>query len=63
MNWLDWTKDLPAGHVVARALFAGLVISIVTVAVLLAVREKAGHLTLVAVQDAWNAVQSWTLPW
>ena len=63
MNWLGWTKDLPTGHVVARALFAALVISMVTVAVLLAVHDEAGHLTLVAVQDAWNFVQSWTLPW
>ena len=63
MNLLDRTKNLPTGHVVARSLFAAMVISIVTLAVLLAVHEKAGHLTLVAVQDAWNFVQNWTLPW
>jgi hypothetical protein len=63
MTWLRRPRDQPVGHIVARALFTALVISIVTATFLLAVRENAGHLALMAGQATWSAVKGWALPW
>ena len=50
----------PPGHVVARVLLSGLVVSLVAWVAVLAVLRKSGELAFG--YDIWQAVKNWALP-